>query len=320
MSKKNKFFADDGWAFWVDGDDTSTVYLNNWLNPKGKNYVDVAIHIRGIKDAKTLNMYFPFAVDKSEIEDVSLSFNDENLSRAIFSSMCVVDYKKNKVASEIAYNGKTVDIIHLSSVEYTIKSVSKGTLMNIPFDGISEYLDNDEVYFMFRIPHKSIGGVFKQRTKVGSFFTRIRDMIMSPVVSESYGYSVRINEARLLPKEINSIGAFHRQKLKKAVVTISIADKYEINDVACYRIRRLEEELYRNFLPKDFKATDVVTYQWQQSRETNLKGHFNFYFNISRNAISPASVLIYMLIIILLNALGSGLWDLIKTVCSFITR
>ena len=51
---------------------------------------------------------------------------------------------------------------------------------------------------------------------------------MSPIVSESYDYSVRVNEGRLLPKEINSVGAFHRQKLKKAVVTISIADNYEI--------------------------------------------------------------------------------------------
>ena len=199
LSKKNKFFADDGWAFWVDGDDTSTIYLNNWLNPKGKNYVDIAIHIRGIKETKSLNIYFPFAIEKSEIEDVSLRFNDENLSQAIFSSMCVVDYKKNNVASEIAYNGKTVDIIHLSSVEYTVNPVSKGTLMNIPFEGIFEYLDNDEVYFMFRIPHKSVSEVFRQRKKVGSFLTRFRDMIMSPIISESYGYSVRINEARLLP-------------------------------------------------------------------------------------------------------------------------
>ena len=320
LSKKNKFFADDGWAFWVDGDDTSTIYLNSWLNPKGKSYMDVSIHIRGIKETKSLNMYFPFSVDKNEIEDVSLNFKDENLSRAIFSSMCVVDYKKNNVTSEIAYNGKTVDIVHISAVDYSLKSVSKGTLMNISFDGIFEYLDNDEVYFMFRIPHKSITEVFRQRTKVGSFLTRIRDMIMSPIVSESYGYSVRINEARLLPKEINSVGAFHRQKLKKAVVTISIADDYEINDVACYRIRRLEEELYKNFLPSSFNNKNIVTYQWQQSREVNLKGHFNFYLNISRNAISPGSVLIYTLIIILLNAMGSGLWDMIKTLYALITQ
>lgn len=320
LSKKNKFFADDGWAFWVDGDDTSTIYLNSWLNPKGKSYMDVSIHIRGIKETKSLNMYFPFSVDKSEIEDVSLNFKDENLSRAIFSSMCVVDYKKNNVTSEIAYNGKTVDIVHVSAVDFSLKSVSKGILMNISFDGIFEYLDNDEVYFMFRIPHKSITEVFRQRTKVGSFLTRIRDMIMSPIVSESYGYSVRINEARLLPKEINSVGAFHRQKLKKAVVTISIADDYEINDVACYRIRRLEEELYKNFLPSSFNIKNIVTYQWQQSREVNLKGHFNFYLNISRNAISPGSVLIYTLIIILLNAVGSSVWDLIKTVYALITQ
>ena len=320
LSKKNKFFADDGWAFWVDGDDTSTIYLNSWLNPKGKSYMDVSIHIRGIKETKSLNMYFPFSVDKSEIEDVSLNFKDENLSRAIFSSMCVVDYKKNEVTSEIAYNGKTVDIVHVSAVDYSLKSVSKGTLMNISFDGIFEYLDNDEAYFMFRIPHKSITEVFRQRTKVGSFLTRVRDMIMSPIVSESYGYSVRINEARLLPKEINSVGAFHRQKLKKAVVTVSIADNYEINDVACYRIRRLEEELYKNFLPSAFDDKNIVTYQWQQSREVNLKGHFNFYFSISHNSISHGSVLIYILIIILLNAMGSGLWDLIKTVYALITQ
>ena len=320
MSKKNKFFADDGWAFWVDGDDTSTIYLNNWLNPKGTSYMDVAIHIRGIKETKSLNMYFPFAIDKSELEDVSLSFENENLSRAIFSSMCVVDYKKNNVTSEIAYNGKTVDIVHISSVNYSLKSVSKGTLMNISFEEIFDYLDNDEVYFMFRIPHKSITEVFKQRTKVDNFLTRIRDMIMSPIVSESYGYSVRINEARLLPKEINSVGSFHRQKLKKAVVTISIADDYEINDVACYKIRRLEEELYKNFLPSSFNNENIVTYQWQQNREINLKGHFNFYFNISRNAISPGSVLIYILIIILLNAVGSSVWDLAKTLYALITQ
>ena len=304
MPKKHRKFADDGWAIWIDGDDTSTIHINDWLNPKGKSYMDVSIHIRGIKETKSLNMYFPFLVDKSEIEDVSLNFRDENLSRAIFSSMCVIDYKKNEATSEIAYNGKTVDIVHVSAVDYSLKYVSKGTLMNISFDGIFEYLDNDEVYFMFRIPHKSITEVFRQRTKVGSFLTRIRDMIMSPIVSESYGYSVRINEARLLPKEINSVGAFHRQKLKKAVVTISIADDYEINDVACYRIRRLEEELYKNFLPSAFDDKNIVTYQWQQSREVNLKGHFNFYLNISRNSISPGSVLIYILIIILLKQLS----------------
>lgn len=319
MSKKNKFFADDGWAMWVDGDDVSTVYLNNWLSPKGKSYMDVAVHIRGIKDTTGLNMYFPFVLNKNEIEDVSLKFDDENLSRAIFSSMCVIDYKKNKATSEIAYNGKTVDIVHISALEYTIESVSKGALLRVPFEELFQYLDNDEVYFMFRVPHKTITEVFKQSSRVGSFITKTRDLIMSPIVSESYGYSVRINEARLLPKEINSIGAFHRQKLKKAVVTISIADDYEIDDVSCYRIRRLEEELYKNFLPKDFDGEDTVTYQWQQNRETNLKGHFNFYLSISRNAISMGSVSLYLVILVFLNIVSGMAWDVIKMLFDYLS-
>ena len=318
MSKKNKFFADDGWAMWVDGDDVSTVYLNDWLNPKGKSYVDVAVHIRGVNETTALNMYFPFSVNKNEIDDVSLKFDDENLSRAIFSSMCVIDYKKNEVTSEIAYNGKTVDIVHLSALDYTVEPVSKGALLKVPFTELFQYLDNDEVYFMFRVPHKSITEVFRHRSKVGSFLTKTRDLIMSPIISESYGYSVRINEARLLPKEINSIGAFHRQKLKKAVVTISIADDYEISDMSCYRIRRLEEDLYRNFLPSGFDGDDTVTYQWQQSRETNLKGHFNFYLNISRNAISMGSVALYLVIITILDLFSAAAWDGVKWIFDYL--
>lgn len=318
MSKKNKFFADDGWAMWVDGEDVSTIYLNNWLNPKGKSYMDVAIHIRGIKETTALNMYFPFPVDKNEIEDVSLKFHDKNLLRAIFSSMCVMDYKKNEATSEIAYNGKTLDIVHLSALDYTVNPVSKGTLLKLPFTELLKYLDNDEAYFMFRVPHKSISEVFRQRTRVGSFLTKIRDLIMSPIVSESYGYSVRINEGRLLPKEINSIGSFHRQKLKKSVITISIADDYEISDMSCYRIRRLEKELYDSFLPSGFDGEDAVTYQWQQTRETNLRGHFNFYLNISRNAISKGSLVIYLIIIILLDVAGGMTWDAIQFIYNMI--
>ena len=50
MPKKQRKFADDGWAVWIDGDDTSTVYINDWLNPKGKSYIDIAVRIRGVFD------------------------------------------------------------------------------------------------------------------------------------------------------------------------------------------------------------------------------------------------------------------------------
>ena len=56
MSVKGKKFTDDGWAFWVDGDDTSTIYFQDWMNPKGKSFIDVSVKIIGIKDTKKLSL------------------------------------------------------------------------------------------------------------------------------------------------------------------------------------------------------------------------------------------------------------------------
>ena len=96
MPKKQREFADDGWAVWIDGDDISTIYINDWLNPKGKSFVDLAVRIRGVMASKSLNVYVPFSVQQEEIDDVSLLFNDTNILQAIFSASCIVEYKKNE--------------------------------------------------------------------------------------------------------------------------------------------------------------------------------------------------------------------------------
>ena len=307
MSKKQKKYADDGWAVWIDGDDTSTVYINDWLNPKGKSYVDFAVRIRGIKESKLLSIYVPFDVTSAEIEDVSLLFSDTKILQATFSSACIVDYKKNEYTSEIAYNGKTVDIVHISALDYEVKQLSDGTLIRVDLNKLQAYLDNDEAYFIWRMPHKTLNEIFKPHVNVGNVLERLRDLITTPVVSEKYGYSIRINESRLLPEEITRIGAFHRQKLKKAVITISVDENYEMNDAGCYRIRRLEENLYNEYLPLDYNTEDVITYQWNQSREDNYQGHFNFYYSITRESVSRGSMLLYMILLLSIGVIGDAI-------------
>ena len=309
MAKKHKKFADDGWAVWVDGDDTSTVYINDWLNPKGKSYVDIAVRIRGVKSSKTLSVYVPFPVSSDEIEDVSLHFNNTKILQATFSAACIVDFMKNKHASEIAYNGKTVDIVHISTSAYGTTPLAEGTLISIDIEKLQPFLDNDEAYFIWRMPHKSLDAIFKSRVNVGNAITRLRDLITTPVVSEKYGYSVRVNESRLLPEEITRIGAFHRQKLKKAVVTLSVDESYEINDGNCYRIRRLEENLYEGYLPDDYDCEDIITYQWNQNRDNNQQGQFNFYYNLTKNSVSKSSMSLYMVILLALGVIGNILAD-----------
>ena len=59
MSVKGKKFTDDGWAIWIDGDDTSTIYFHDWMSPKGKSYIDVSVKIVGIKKTSKLCLYVP---------------------------------------------------------------------------------------------------------------------------------------------------------------------------------------------------------------------------------------------------------------------
>ena len=314
MASKNKRFADDGWAVWVNGDDNSTVYINDWLNPQGKSYVDFAVRIRGVKASQALNVYVPFAVTKEEISDTSLCFEDEGVLRATFSAACIIDYKKNACTSEIAYNARTIDLVHISCLDYELHPLATGTLLHFDLAALQQYLDNDEAYFLWRMPHKSLDEIFAPHMDVGGVLTRLRDLITTPVVSEKYGYSVRINEARLLPSEINRVGAFHRQKLKKAVITISIDENYSMNDTNCYRIRRVEKDLYKHFVPAGFHCDDAITYQWNQNRDTDMQGHFNFYFDISRDFISRMSMFLYMILLMIVGIAGGFLWDFMKVI------
>ena len=298
MSKKQRKFADDGWAVWLEGNDTSTVYINDWVNPEGKSYVDLGIRIRGVKSSKNLYVYVPFALSRDEMEDLSLLYKDTRILQATFSAVCIVDYMKNEHTSEIAYNGKTIDIVHISTMEYDLVPVSHGTRINFNLEKLQPFLDNDEAYIIWRMPHKTLDDIFKWHVDGETTLTRLRDLVTSLVVQEKYGYSVRINEARLLPEGITRVGAFHRQKLKKAVITISLNENYEINDSGCYRIRRLEENLYTGYIPEGYPCEDVITYEWNQNREHNLKGQFNFYNSITKNRVSRVSMLVYLMFVI----------------------
>ena len=309
MANKKRKFADDGWAVWVDGENVSTVYINDWINPKGKSYVDLAVRVRGAKAGKLLRVYVPFPVSVSEIEDVSLRFDDTKILQATFSTACIIDYKKNEHTSEIAYNGKTVDIVHISTLDYKVEELAKGTLICVDMEKLQPFLDNDEIYFIWRMPHKSLDEIFTPQVNVKSVIERMRELLITPVISERYSYSVRINEARLVPEEISRIGTFHRQKLKKAVITLSLAEEYELNDAGCYRIRRLEENLYEDYLPADYLGSDIITYQWNQGRETNFQGQFNFYYNIARNSISKGSMFLYVLLLLIVGVVGNGLFN-----------
>ena len=318
MGSKKRRFADDGWALWIDGDDRSTIYLNEWINPKGRSYVDISVRVYGAKETKAVNFFVPFAIEKNEITYLSYMLADSSALRALFNTNGKVDSEKTKYTSELRYDNRTVSLINLTDEFTEVKKVSYGTIITVDFEFIKTFITSDEAYLIFRIPHKTLDKIFAPIIDVGSMFDRINSLIQSPIISEKYGYSIRINEARLLPPEINEIEALQEQRIRKALVTISLGDEYEMNDSTCYRIRRLEADLNRNYAPEGYDCSNAITYQWVEERAFNMKAHYNFYFTMEHHEISKLSMITYLSVVFLCGAFGSALYDLIKFIIRLI--
>ena len=312
MGSKKRRFADDGWALWIDGDDRSTIYLNEWINPKGRSYVDISVRVYGAKEAKAVNFFVPFEIKRNEITDLSYMLADSSALRALFNTNGKVDSEKTKYTSELRYDNRTVSLINLTNEFIEVKEVSYGTVITVDFEFIKDCITSDEAYLIFRIPHKTLDKIFAPVIDVGSIFDKINSLVLSPMISEKYGYSIRINEARLLPPEINEIKDLQEQRIRKALVTISLGDEYEMNDSTCYRIRRLEAELNRGYAPEGYDCLDAITYQWVEERDSNMKAHYNFYFTMEHNEISKMSMFVYLFMVLLIGVLGGAIYDLFK--------
>ena len=314
MGVKKRKFVDDGWALWIDGDDRSTIYLNEWINPKGRSYVDISVRVYGAKETKSVNLFVPFVIEENEITDLSYMLSDSSALRALFNTNGKIDSEKTKYTSELRYENRTVSLINLTNEFIKVEAVSYGTVIVIDFEFIKDYITSDEAYLIFRIPHKSLDKIFAPSKDVGSFFDKINSLIQSPIISEKYGYSIRINEARLLPPEINEIEDLQEQRIRKALVTISLGDEYEMNDSTCYRIRRLEAELNRNYAPDGYDCSDAITYQWVEERNSNMKAHYNFYFTMEHNEISKSSIFFYIVIVLFIGVADAILYDIFKLI------
>ena len=312
MGSKKRKFVDDGWALWIDGDDRSTIYLNEWINPKGKSYVDISVRVYGAKNAKTVNFFIPFSIEKNEITDLSYMLADGLALRALFNTNGTVDSEKTKYTSELSYDNRTVSLINLTEEFIAVKGVSYGTVITVDFEFIKTFITSDEAYMIFRIPHKTLDKMFDPTRDMRGILDKINSSIQSPMISEKYGYSIRINEARLLPPEINEIDVLHQQRIRKALVTISLDDEYEMNESTCYRIRRLEADLNRDYAPEGYDCSDAITYQWVEERDFNMKAHYNFYFTMEHNQISKLSMFMYLFMVLFTGALGGAIYDLFR--------
>ena len=48
----------------------------------------------------------------------------------------------------------------------------------------------------------------------------------------------------------------------------------------------------------------MITYQWNQTREDNQQGQFNFYYNLAKDSVSKSSMFLYMVLLLIVSVSG----------------
>ena len=76
---------------------------------------------------------------------------------------------------------------------------------------------------------------------------------------------------------------------------------------------------WQEYLPKDYDQDNVITYQWNQSREDHFMGHFNFYYSITRESVSKGSMFLYMILLLSIGVIGDVISNAVQALFSLFT-
>ena len=301
---KHKNFANDGFAIWLERDKKQCdVHINEWLMPsKEVFFIDFGIRVNLEGSSNKIMVYVPFCVLKDEISDLYEYLTDEDTFRGIFNANCEIKEIVTDKISEIKYNDRKENIIRLSSLNICSKKYCEGSLISFDTEQIFNKLTTQEIYFRFRIKHKTLKDLFTHKTQIGT------SLFESPVIKYQYYYFMKINEKRALPEKIVHNSIFDHNIINKIIVTIFCEGIYDVDDKECYKIRLLEKKLHENYAPPHFNCEDVVVYQWYN----NSRSNYNFNFVISNKSISKMSLFIYTVIAIVFSAVGSAVVQFIS--------
>mgnify|MGYP003305218601 CR=1 FL=1 len=109
--------------------------------------------------------------------------------------------------------------------------------------------------------------------------------------------------------------------LYTVISKIVFSNKNLISSKFCFSFSSLIKinPLYFHYLPKEYNCEDVITYQWNQSREDNLQGQFNFYYNVTKDSISKGSMFLYMVLLMAIGIIGNILADYVMLLIDLLT-
>lgn len=239
MATRNQFI-NDNFSIFLDGVEDKykyDVHINDWLVYPIGNYIDFGIRIYNISNVNVLYVYVPYKIDAEDIQDLAPLFGIEKIARALVNTSANIITSTSSPVIEINYYNITESIVFLSLLNVSIRMCENGTIIQFLFKKAHSYIKNKNCYIRFRIPHKSLDEIFSYKRHDYKF------LFDSPIITDKYQHTIKINEYRALPFEVRQIFSLHNQCINKVLFFLSSIDEINIDNNICENVRPLEPDL-----------------------------------------------------------------------------
>lgn len=249
MNIKNQFI-NDNFAIFLDGSSDKykyDIHINDWLVYPIGNYIDFGIRIYNISTVNYVYIYVPYKIDLEDIIDLAPLFGNEKIARALTNTFAKITTSTSSPIIEINYYDTTESIVFLSLLNTSTRLCENGTIIYFSFEQAHPYIKSENCYIRFRIPHESLNKIFSCKKHDYKF------LFDSPIITDKYQHTIKINEYRALPFEVRQIFTLQKQCINKVLFFLSAIDKIDINDNICENVRPLEPDLFESYILKHLK-------------------------------------------------------------------
>lgn len=306
------------------------VHVNLWNRniqnrKKATNpFIDLGISVPNFRKISSIDILLPFPIEKDEITDLYNFINNPATARLVFNEVdCEVSSKdryaviqsenfdKSKLLISIKNEGEFDSFIkHKCDAETTMLSIDLEELKND-----NKFEAFNELYFRFRINSDSIKK---------SLFSPVqkKNWFLESGFVETQIVDIKINQERNLPHRICKeyrLKKYHFAIFKKIhlLVMSNIRDEVDTFGTGIYECRKLEEHDWDDYLEKKYDATNILAYHWKEKcKDENVITNFSKLVRISTASTNMKVIITYVVVVVLLGALGSGIMELIKLLCN----
>lgn len=301
-------------------------HINLW-NLKGKDkriapFIDFGIGIKNYRTIQKLIILFPFSFDEQGLIDLYKQVKEPSIARLIFNEVaCEVASKDQYMIIEsnnfenprLLINIKNQDGL-ANHVGLSQISQLEMTELCIDFEEVGKdgkFYQYEDIYIRFRIKSPNIKKILFCPVSKKNWF-------LESGFVETQIIDIKINKERNLPHDIcrnmrlNNYNFAPFDKIHLLVMSDSCDDVGTFGNII-YDCRKLEEHEWDAYLGNAYDATNVLAYHWKEKCIGDDKiSDFSKLIRISSATTNRKVIFVYMLIVIVLGAAGSGLFEVIK--------